>query len=85
MCGATAEFGSRDMISFVNRDHIVIATVSETEILVRTTLGVEIRIPAPAATLARFADELANHVESNFVSICSAEVPVTRETVGAPR
>jgi hypothetical protein len=37
---------------------------------VTTTAGAKITIPASAATLDKFVDDLANHVESNFVSIC---------------
>jgi hypothetical protein len=36
---------------------------------VLTTAGTEITIPASAATLEKFVDDLSNHVESNFVSV----------------
>jgi hypothetical protein len=38
---------------------------------VLTTAGTDITIPASAATLEKFVDDLANHVESNFVSIAA--------------
>jgi hypothetical protein len=44
--------------------------------MVTTTTGTKITIPASEATLAKFVDELANHVESNFVSIPSTAVSV---------
>jgi hypothetical protein len=59
----------RDVISFLRRDHVALVTITQTEIAVTTTLGVKVTIPASAGTLAKFVDELANHVESNFVSI----------------
>jgi hypothetical protein len=39
------------------------------EIVVLTTAGTKITVPASAATIEKFIDDLANHVESNFVSI----------------
>ena len=39
------------------------------EIVVTTTAGTTITSPASPATLEKFVDDLANHVESNFVSI----------------
>ena len=70
----TAELGSTgtDAISFVNRDHIVLVTIKEGQIAITTTIGATMVIPASADALATFIDELANHVESNFVSIVSA-------------
>jgi hypothetical protein len=38
---------------------------------VTTTAGTKITIPASAAMVAKFADELANDVQSNFVSIAT--------------
>ena len=35
------------------------------------TLGMKITIPASTAALEKFVDDLANHVESDFVSIAS--------------
>lgn len=64
----------RETVSFLNRDHIVLVTIGHGEIAVTTTAGIKITIPASAATLERFVDELANHVESNFVSIASTAV-----------
>jgi hypothetical protein len=61
-----------DPVSFLNRDHIVSATIHDGEIVVTTTAGTKISVPASAPVLARFADELANSVQSNFVSIASS-------------
>ena len=58
-----------DAVSFLNRDHIVLVTIDHGQIVVTTTTGAKIIIPASAATLEKFVDDLANHVESNFVSI----------------
>jgi hypothetical protein len=60
-----------DAISFLNRDHVVLVTIANSQIEVTTTLGLKVVIPATPPSLARFVDELANHVESNFVSITS--------------
>jgi hypothetical protein len=79
----SAETKSRsDGISFFNRDHIVSVTIKDREIIVTTTAGKEIRIPASPATIAKFADppsyrygatgELTNDIQSNFVSIDSS-------------
>lgn len=76
----TAELGSTgtDAISFVNRDHIVVVTIGKGRIAITTTLGATILIPASADGLATFVDELANHVESNFVSVVSPADSTTR-------
>jgi hypothetical protein len=58
-----------DAISFLNRDHIILVTVDHGEIVVTTTVGTTITIPASPATLEKFVDDLANHVESNFVAV----------------
>jgi hypothetical protein len=60
-----------DTISFLNRDHIVAALVNEDEITVITTLGAKFTIPISPGASVKFADELINHVESNFVAISS--------------
>ena len=70
---STAE---RNTISFQNRDHVVLVTVDQTEIVVTTSVGMRITIPASPSTLAKFADELANDVDSNFVSIASPVFPL---------
>ena len=64
-------FIGRASVSFLNRDHIVVVTIDQDAIVVTTTTGTKITIPASAATLEKFVDDLANHVESNFVSIAS--------------
>jgi hypothetical protein len=61
----------RDTVSFLNRDHVVLVTVNHLEISVVTTNGMRITIPASGPTLAKFLDELATDVQSNFVSIAS--------------
>ena len=46
-------------------------TIQRGEIVVTTTVGTKITIPASTATLAKFVDDLANHVDSNFVSVAT--------------
>jgi hypothetical protein len=58
--------------SFLNRDHIVLVTINHGEIIVTTTAGTKITISASAEMREKFADDLANHVESNFVSVAAA-------------
>jgi hypothetical protein len=60
--------------SFLNRDHIILVTVDQTRIVVTTVLGTRITFMASPMALAEFGDDLANNVESNFVSITSAIV-----------
>jgi hypothetical protein len=54
---------------FINRDHIVSVSIFERKIIVTTTAGTRIIMPASGATAAKFADDLANAAQSNFVSI----------------
>lgn len=63
--------GPNETISFLNRDHIVLVTIGDGEIVVTTTAGTAIRIPAAGPALDKFVDDLANHVESNFVAIAT--------------
>ncbi len=58
-----------EVISFLNRDHIVLVTVKDGELVITTSLGSRIIISGSARTLSEFADELAKDVQSNFVSI----------------
>jgi hypothetical protein len=58
-------------ISFFNRDHIVSVSIRDGEIVVTTTAGTKITIPSSPAMIAKFVDELANDIQSNFVSIAS--------------
>jgi hypothetical protein len=44
---------------------------------VTTTAGTKITIPASPAMIAKFADELANDVQSNFVSIASMQAAIS--------
>jgi len=60
--------------SFLNRDHVTLVTVEERQVVVTTIVGTRLIFSAPASTLAEFADDLANNVGSNFVSITSAIV-----------
>ena len=62
---------SDQVLSFINRDHIVFVTIVEGEIVVTTTAGEKITFPVSRATLDRFVDELANNVESNFVAVAA--------------
>jgi hypothetical protein len=57
---------AEEIISFINRDHIISVTIRGSEIVVTTTGNSEITIPvADQAMLSRFADDLANSVQSN--------------------
>jgi hypothetical protein len=58
-----------EQVSFLNRDHVVMVTIDSEHIVVTTTIGTQITIPASGTTLEKFADDLANSVQSNFVSI----------------
>ena len=58
-----------DAVSFLNRDHIILVTINQGEIVVTTTAGTKITFPASAATLDKFVDDLANQVDSNFVAV----------------
>jgi hypothetical protein len=66
-----AETEAEDL-TFLNRDHIISVVVHRGEIVVMTTPGTQITIPTSATTLEKFVDELANHVERNFVAIAAA-------------
>ncbi len=68
-------------VSFLNRDHIISAVVHLGEIIVTTTAGTKITIPASPAMLEKFVDDLANHVESNFVSITAIPLAPLNSTV----
>jgi hypothetical protein len=65
------QFKDPDTIYFLNRDHIIVALVNQNEITVITTTGAKFTIAISPGASAKFADELANHVESNFVSIAA--------------
>jgi hypothetical protein len=43
-----------------------LVTIDHGEITMTTTAGTKITIPASSATLAKFVDDLANHVEKQF-------------------
>lgn len=58
-----------DRIYFLNRDHIILVTANDTELVITTSLGSRIIISGPGKSLLEFADELATDVQSNFVSI----------------
>ena len=60
-----------DAVSFLNRDHIILVTINQGEIVVTTTAGTKIAFPASAATLDKFVDDLANQVDSNFVAVAT--------------
>jgi hypothetical protein len=58
-------------ISFLNRDHIISVTIHHGEMIVITTAGTKIMIPASPATPEKFADDLAHDINSNFISIAA--------------
>ncbi len=60
-----------EVISLINRDHIISVTIGGGQIVVITTAGTRMTMSASAATIAKFADDLANAVQSNFVSIAA--------------
>jgi hypothetical protein len=62
--------------SYLNRDHVTLVTVDQMEVIVTTIMGRRIVFSAPPSTLAEFADELANNIASNFVTIPSANVSI---------
>jgi len=68
-------------VTFLNRDHIISVIVRDGEIIVTTTAGSKITIPVSPAMIAKFADELANDVQSNFVSIAATPVALLNTTV----
>ena len=59
----------KEIISLINRDHIISVTIDRSEIVVTTTAATKIMIPASDVTITKFADALANDIQSNFVSI----------------
>ena len=67
-------------VSFLNRDHIVSVTIADGEIVVSTTAGKKVRFSASAITIAKFVDDLANDVQSNFVSIAATPVAPLNST-----
>jgi hypothetical protein len=55
---------------FLNRDHVVSVRIRDAQIIVTTSAGERIDIPdVDPAAIEQFADDLANSVQSNFVSI----------------
>jgi hypothetical protein len=58
-------------LTFLNRDQIIAVVVHEGELVVTTTTGEKITISVSGATLDRFVDDLANNIESNFVSVAA--------------
>jgi hypothetical protein len=55
---------------FLNRDHLVCVRIRNTLIAVTTTVGEKINISALDTTaVERFADDLANDIQSNLVSV----------------
>jgi hypothetical protein len=71
----TDSIGKDNAISFLNRDHIISVVVHHGEIVVTTTGADKITIPVSRGILEKFLDDLANHVESNFVSIATTPAP----------
>ncbi len=71
---ATA-FGSGDHLSegstvyYLNRDHVIIASVGKAKLVLTTTLGEEITITGSRAELAGLVEELVRSIQSNFVPI----------------
>lgn len=67
---------SSETVRFLNRDHIISVTIRNGEIVVLTTAGTEITISASPETLAKFAEELAQDINSNFVSVNSPKFSI---------
>jgi hypothetical protein len=77
MTGNIDSIGTEETISFLNRDHIISVSVRRGEIVVTTIVGEKITIGVSRATLDKFLDDLANNVESNFVSIAATPSPAS--------
>jgi hypothetical protein len=54
-CG-DLDSATTDAVSFLNRDHIVLITIDHGEIVVTTTAGTKITIPASPPMLEKFVD-----------------------------
>jgi len=54
---------------YLNRDHIVTFSMSDTELTVITSLGIEIAISGSGAELNELRDDLVGSFQSNFVLI----------------
>ena len=64
-------------LTFLNRDHIISVVIDDTRIIVTTTDAEKITFRASTSTVAKFSDDLANDVQSNFVSIAAEPRAVT--------
>jgi hypothetical protein len=74
MINPTTPSSGEDVL-FVNRDHIISVVIHQGEIVVTTTAGEKMTIPVSTAILEKFVDDLANNIESNFVSVSAAPSP----------
>ena len=68
-----------DSLRFLNRDHIVLASVQDRDITLMTTLGTTVVISGSPKTLEAFMDQLLNAYGSNFVAVPTS--PAAEEMV----
>ena len=54
---------------YLNRDHIVTISVNDTELVVITSIGVEINVSGSQSELAELREDLVGNIQSNFVQI----------------
>ena len=58
-----------DRNQYLNRDHVVTISVNDTELVVITSIGVEINVSGSQSELAELREDLVGNVQSNFVQI----------------
>ena len=56
-------------LRFLNRDHIVLASVQDGAVTLTTSLGTKLVVSGPPQTLEAFMDQLLNACGSNFVAV----------------
>lgn len=69
-----------DCLRFINRDHVIVASVHEGDVTLTTTLGSTVVISGPPEKLEEFLDGLLNAYGSNFVAVPAS--PGSEEMIG---
>lgn len=64
---------SAKVIQYVNRDHVVLASVSNNRLTLTTTSGQEIIIADRKAEMEEIIEQLVGSIGSNFVRISATE------------
>ena len=54
-------------LHYINRDHVIVASIRSDEVIITTSLGRCISVTGPPHQLAYLIDELVNGYGSNFV------------------